>query len=111
MSGNGFRCWKALFKIYRHTGYKIFRRNIILETKNRKGNRDSFNVLKMKKADYIVIALFVTANCLGALLWSLYIHPFSVLILYFSTLLVVRYCADRYPWWKKKNERNSEGGA
>jgi hypothetical protein len=60
----------------------------------------------MKKGDYIVIALFVTGVCVSALLWGLYTHPFSVLILYFSVLLVSRYCADRYPWWKKKNERD-----
>ncbi len=76
-----------------------------------KNVRDGVKVRKMKKGDYIVIALFVTANCVGALLWGLYSHPFSVLILYFSTLFVIRYCADRYPWWKKKKERDTEDGA
>ena len=55
----------------------------------------------------LVIALVVTGWCVSALLWALFTHPFSVLILYFSTLFAARYCADRYPWWRKKNERDS----
>ncbi|MFX1341053.1 MAG: hypothetical protein ACFFAL_00020 [Promethearchaeota archaeon] len=61
----------------------------------------------MKKADYIAIALLVTSHCVGALLWGLYFHPSSVLILYFTTVLGVWYWAWRNPWWKKKKERDT----
>jgi hypothetical protein len=67
VDGNECRCRKALFKIYRHTGYKIFRRNIAPETKKIKNIPDSVR-MKMKKADYIAIALFVASHCVGALL-------------------------------------------
>ena len=72
---------------------------------------DSVKAIKMKKADYVVIALVVTGWCASALLWGLYIHPSSVLILYGSTVLGVWYWACRYPWWKKKKERDTEDSA
>lgn len=68
-------------------------------------------MLKVKKADYVVIALVVTGWCVSALLWGLYIHPSSVLILYGSTVLRAWYSAYRTCWWKKKNERDIEDGA
>jgi hypothetical protein len=65
----------------------------------------------MKKADYIVIALFVSGHCVGALLWSLYFHVASVPILYVTTVLGAWYWAWRNPWWKKKSKRDTEDEA
>jgi hypothetical protein len=65
----------------------------------------------MIKTDYIAITLFVIGVCVSALLWGLFIHPSSVLILFVSAVLGVWYFAYRTRWWKKKSEKESEGGA
>ncbi|MFX0168625.1 MAG: hypothetical protein ACFE89_04615 [Candidatus Hodarchaeota archaeon] len=65
----------------------------------------------MLKQDFVAIALYVTAICVAVLLWSLQFYWHAVLIAMISTALGWGYFNYRNRWWKKKNGRNSEGGA